>query len=205
MGCTWRKLLAVVSVRQCGLGATRPVALDGAGRASARRATVAAVASNPSLDVVLTALDGESRPLEEWLTTFNLACVILDPYTNESSWILKTAARILNGFRGADVRVNFVITCDADDAKRFLGPLADEFLVFTDPDRAFVKSLALATLPAFVFVSMDGHAAAAAEGWNGAEWRKVSDTIATATAWARQTIPAGGDPVPFSGTPALAQ
>ena len=195
MGCTFGKLLAGVRVRQYS-----PTKLA----APARRATVASVASNPSLDVVLTALDGESRPLEEWLTTFNLACVVLDPYTNESSWILKTAARILDGFRGADVRVNFVVTCGADDAKKFLGPLAEEFLVYTDPDRTFVKSLGLATLPAFVFVSMDGHAAAAAEGWNGAEWRKVADTIAKATAWSRQTLPAGGDPVPFVGTPALA-
>lgn len=163
------------------------------------------VASNPSLDVVLTALEGESRPLEEWLTTFNLACVVLDPFTNESAWILKTAARILAGFRGADVRVNFVVTCTAVEAKQFLGPLAEEFLVYVDPDRTFVKSLGLATLPAFVFISMDGKVAAAAEGWNGAEWRRVSDAIAKATAWSRQTIPANGDPVPFSGTPALAQ
>ncbi len=171
---------------------------------SAPRATVAAVASNPSPDVVLTALDGESRPLEEWLTTFNLACVVLDPYTNESSWILKTAARILAGFRGADVRVNFVVTCSRDEAKSFLGPLAAEFLVYTDPERTFVRSLGLAKLPAFVFVSMDGRVAAVAEGWNGAEWRKVADTIAKATAWSTQSIPAAGDPVPFAGTAALA-
>ena len=38
---------------------------------------------NPSPDVVLTALDGDARPLEEWLTTFHLASVVLDPFTNE--------------------------------------------------------------------------------------------------------------------------
>ena len=130
---------------------------------------------------------------------------MLDPYTNESSWILKTASRILAGFRGADVRVNFVVTCPAAEAKQFLGPLADEFLVYIDPQRTFVTSLGLSTLPAFVFVSMDGKVAAAAQGWNGTEWRAVADSIAKATAWARQTIPASGDPAPFSGTPALAQ
>ncbi len=135
---------------------------------------------------------------------FNLGCVVLDPYTNESSWILKTASRILAGFRGADVRVNFVVTCDADDAKKFLGPLTEQFLVFCDPDRAFVKSLGLAELPAFVFVSMDGNVAASAEGWDGAQWRAVSDRIATATVWAKQSIPAAADPAPFKGTPALA-
>jgi hypothetical protein len=165
---------------------------------------LAAVPSNPSPDVVLTSLDGQSRPLEQWLTTFNLACVVLDPYTNESSWILKTAARILDGFRGADVRVNFVVTCGADDARTFLGPLANDFLVYVDPDRAFVRSLGLQSLPAFVFVTMDGSIGASAEGWSGAAWRKVADTIAKATAWSSQTIPAAGDPVPFAGTAALA-
>jgi hypothetical protein len=162
------------------------------------------VASNPSLDVVLNSLGGESRPLEEWLTTFNLASVLLDPYTNESSWILKTAARILDGFRGADVRVNFVVTCGPDDAKAFLGPLTEEFLVFCDPDRLLVKSLGLSSLPAFAFIGMDGELLKYAEGWNGPEWRDVADAIAKATAWSSQQIPANGDPVPFKGTPALA-
>ena len=173
------------------------------GHLGARLLSSSPVASNPSPDVVLTPLQGSARPLEEWLTTFNLASVVLDPYTNESSWILDTAARILGGFRGADVRVNFVLTCDADDAKAFLGPLAEEFLVYVDPDRAFVRSLGLQTVPAFVFVSMDGQVAASAEGWDGTAWRKVADAIAKATAWARQGIPAAGDPAPFAGTPAV--
>ncbi len=78
------------------------------------------------------------------------------PYTNESSWILKTAARILEGLRGSDARVNLVVTSDADDARAFLGPYADEFLVFCDPDRATVRALGLSQLPAFVFVRVDG-------------------------------------------------
>ena len=48
------------------------------------------MATNPPPDLVLTPLGGESRPLQEWLTTFHLASVVLDPYTNESSWILDT-------------------------------------------------------------------------------------------------------------------
>jgi len=51
---------------------------------------------------------------------------------------------------------------------------------------------------------MDGRVAAVAEGWNGAEWRNVADTIAKATAWSSQSIPAAGDPMPFAGTAALA-
>ena len=62
-------------------------------------------------------LGSEARELEQWLTTFHLASVVLDPYTNESSWVLKSAVRILEGFRGSDARVNFVVTSDADDAR----------------------------------------------------------------------------------------
>ncbi len=59
----------------------------------------------------------------EWLTTFHLASVVLDPYTNESSWVLKSAVRILEEFRGSHARVNFIVTADDDDARAFLGPL----------------------------------------------------------------------------------
>lgn len=160
------------------------------------------MASNVALDINLSTIDGESRPLEEWVTTFHLASVVLDPYTNESSWILKTAARVLDAFRGADVRVNLVVTCSADDAKSYLGPLADRFLVFCDADRSFVRGLGLSTLPAFVFVRGDGTVQAAAEGWNPAEWRRVAKSIADTTSWIAPVIPVSGDPSPFHGTPA---
>lgn len=160
------------------------------------------VAGNVALDITLTTINGESRPLEEWVTTFHLASVVLDPYTNESSWVLKSAARILDAFRGADVRVNLVVTCEADDAKRFLGPLADEFLVFCDPQRTFVRGLGVATLPAFAFVRGDGSVQAVAEGWNPAEWRQVAKVIADNTSWIAPTIPVASDPSPFHGTPA---
>lgn len=162
------------------------------------------MAVNPSPDIVLTSLDGDARPLEEWLTTFHLASVVLDPYTNESSWILHTAARILESFRGSDARVNFVVTCPRSEARAFLGPLADQFLVYCDPDRTFVKGLGLATLPAFVFLRTDGTVQASAEGWHSNEWRAVAEAIAAATAWSRPNMPAAGDPGPFHGTPALA-
>jgi hypothetical protein len=165
---------------------------------------LSAVAVNPSPDVVLTSLDGDARPLQEWLTTFHLASVILDPFTNESAWILKTAVRILDGFRGSDARVNFVLTCTRAEARDFLGPLTDDFLVYCDADRSFVKSLGLAQLPAFVFLRTDGTVPAAAEGWNSTEWRAVADAIAASCAWSRPNLPVAGDPGPFHGTPALA-
>ncbi len=142
------------------------------------------------------------RPLAEWLTTFHLAAVVLDPYTNESSWILKTAVRILEAFRGSHARVAFVVTADAADTRRFLGPLAGQFLAFTDPDRAFVKAAGLTTLPAFVFVRVDGDVVASAEGWSPQGWADVAEAIADTTSWLPPAIPIAGDPHTFAGAPA---
>jgi hypothetical protein len=159
------------------------------------------VASTVALDLNLTSITGETRPLHEWVTTFHLASVVLDPFTNESSWILSTATRILDAFRGADVRVNLVLTSTADEATQFLGPIADEFMVFCDTDRSFVKGLGLATLPAFVFVQGNGNLQST-EGWNPGEWRTLAKHIAELTSWLPPIIPAPGDPSPFHGTPA---
>jgi hypothetical protein len=155
------------------------------------------------MDLVLSPLGAEPRPLEEWLTTFHLALVVLDPYTNESSWILPTATRVLEALRGSDARVCFLVTADDRDARAFLGPLVREFLVFTDPDRVVVKALDLTELPAFVFVRVDGTVAATAEGWTAASWRAVADAISEATAWRSPDLPVLGDPGPFHGSPAL--
>jgi len=155
------------------------------------------------MDLMLSPLGAEARPLEDWLTTFHLATVALDPYTNESSWILPTATRVLEGLRGSDARVNFLVTADESDTKAFLGPLVDRFLVFTDPDRVAVKALGLTELPAFLFIRVDGTVTAATEGWSALAWRAVADTVAAATAWSAPDIPLVGDPGPFHGSPAL--
>jgi hypothetical protein len=162
------------------------------------------VASNPSLDVVLTPLGGEARPLEEWLTTFNLACVVLDPYTNESSWILPTASRVIQTFEQADCRVALLVTAGAADCRRFLGPMADTVLTFADPDRVAVKGFGLSRLPAIIHVAMDGTIVNAAEGWHPAQWRTVTDALAKKMSWSAPAIPTAADPGPFEGSPALA-
>jgi len=151
-------------------------------------------------DLMLHPLGGEARELEQWLTTFHLASVVLDPYTNESSWVLKSAVRVLEGFRGSDARVNFVVTAGEDDTRRFLGPLCDQFLVFCDPERTAVKAMGLERLPAFVFIRVDGEVAAAAEGWNPTSWREVAETVAETAYWRAPLIPTAGDPSPFAGS-----
>jgi hypothetical protein len=161
------------------------------------------VATDPPGDLMLTPLKGEGRTIGQWLTVFHLLSVVVDPYTNESAWVLDVAARIMREFQGAAVRVNWIVTSDADDAHAFLGPLASEFLTFADPDRTVVKALGLERLPALVFILMDGSVAAVAEGWDPLEWRKATEGVAAAVKWSKPVIPEPGDPAAFLGTPAL--
>ena len=153
-------------------------------------------------DLELAPLAGEARPLSEWVTNFHLVLVALDPYTNESAWLLETAGRILRSFAQADCRVGFAVTAKDDDARRFLGPWATEFLTFADPDRDLVKAFEIGTLPAFVHIRTDLTVASKAEGWDPLEWRAATTDLAREMSWTPPNIPAPGDPGPFRGSSA---
>ncbi|HLM29378.1 MAG TPA: hypothetical protein VK360_05600 [Acidimicrobiales bacterium] len=161
------------------------------------------MATNPPGDLELAPLDGEPRTLDAWLTTFHLAAVVLDPYTYESAWLLPTAGRILEDFRGADCRIAFVVTADADDTREFLGPWATRVLTFADADRDLVKAIGVNELPAFVHLRQDRSIGALAEGWDPPEWRQAVSELAKAMSWTRPNIPGPDDPKPYAGSPAL--
>jgi len=161
------------------------------------------VATDPPGDLVLTPINGPGRSLGQWLTSFHLVVIVLDPYTNESSWILPTVARLIKTFEQSDCRMALLLTADAKDCRRFLGPMADETLTFADPERAAVKGFGLQRLPAIVHVALDGTVVNAAEGWHPTQWRAVADHLAKVMAWSTAVIPAPGDPGPFDGSPAL--
>lgn len=160
------------------------------------------MATDPPPDLTLAPINGEPRSIEEWLTTFQLAIVVLDPFTNESSWLLETSGRILLHFREADCRVAFVMTATAEQAREFLGPWAERILTFSDPDRGFVKTLGLNELPAFLHIRGDLKVAGAAEGWDPHEWRLVANGLAENMSWSAPLIPEVGDPSPYAGSAA---
>ena len=168
---------------------------------------LALVATAPSPDIALITLDGETHTVEEWLTTFHLASVVLDPYTNESSWMLKTRCtdprRAPRHRRAGQLR--------ASPAR----PTTPRRSSDRSPTSSWCSAIrtgrssrasAWRTLPAFVFVRIDGTVPAAAEGWNPAEWRhgRRGDRRRPRPG-SRPTIPVAGDPGPFHGTPALAR
>ena len=75
-----------------------------------------------SADLTLHPLGGEPRTAAEQVQLFQLVLVAIDPYTNESAWLLETAGRLLTEFSGADCRVAFLVTAPEEDARTFLGP-----------------------------------------------------------------------------------
>ena len=160
------------------------------------------MATDPPADLILDPINGDPRTIAEWLVTFQLAIVVLDPFTNESAWVLEPAARVLTHFEGADCRTAFLVTGTEDDARAFLGPWADKLLTFADPDRRAVQALGLNELPAFLQIRGDRKVVAAAEGWDPAEWQEVAKSLAVANAWSAPLIPAPGEPSPYAGSPA---
>jgi hypothetical protein len=159
--------------------------------------------TDPPPDLKLAPLDGQPRTVGDWVTTFHLVVVVLDPYTYESAWIIDTAGRILSNFTAADCRVGWIVTGTADETRQFLGPWSRQLLTFADPEREFVKAVGIDQLPALVHVNVGGQVMGVAQGWHPAEWSKVVDNLAEAMKWTRPVFPAAGDPSPYDGTPAL--
>ena len=133
----------------------------------------------------------------------DLLFVALDPFTNESAWILDTGVRLLNTFIQSDCTVAWLVTGSPDECRAFLGPWADRITTFSDPDRTVVKSLGLESLPALVHLAMDATVIAAAEGWHPREWAAVTNGVARAVSWTGPHLPGPKDPAPYDGTPAL--
>ena len=154
-------------------------------------------------DLVLHPLGGKERTLDEQLKLFHLVAVVLDPYTYESSWLLDTAARVLEGFAGADCRPAWVVAADEAGTRAFLGELADRAIAFADPDRELIAALGLRELPAFVHVAMDRSVVGVAEGWDPATWRPIAENLAEMMSWRAPDMVKTGDPAPYPGTPAL--
>lgn len=153
-------------------------------------------------DLSLTTINGNATTLQQWLTTFHMVAVVLDPYTHESAWLLPTVARTLRVYSGADCRVALVVAGSADEARQFLGPYAEEFLTFADPERLVVKGLDLTKLPALVHIRQDLSVAGSAEGWQPGEWSEVTDALSTSMQWSRPVLPGPHDPAPFAGSAA---
>jgi hypothetical protein len=159
------------------------------------------VAVNPPPDLVLSSLTGRARSVREWVTTFHLLFVAVDPASSRSRWIVPTAARVLTEYEGADCRVAWLVAGDAADARKFLGRWATDILTFADPDLSAIKGFGLDTLPAIVHVGQDLSVVDAVAGWEPMAWRALTVNLSRQMKWSRPLLPAPGDPGPFDGAP----
>jgi hypothetical protein len=159
------------------------------------------VASNPPPDLLLTPMDRSAAPVSAWLSMFHLVFVAVNPRNERSGWILDTAGRIFDTYDDADCRVAWLVAGTPAEARRLLGPLADEVLTFVDPDLAAVKAFGLSALPAIVHLGMDGTIVNAAEGWDPPAWRKLTEDLSRILKWTQPPIPWARDPEPFAGVP----
>lgn len=159
------------------------------------------MAVDPSPDLLLRPLTGPARTVRQWLTTFHLVFVAVDPFARQSAWIVPTAARILSTFDQADCRVAWLATGGPDDCRRLLGRWASEILTFIDPDREAVNAFGITRLPALVHLGIDGTIVGACEGWDPLKWREITTRLAKMMAWLPPTIPLPADPGPFEGAP----
>ena len=158
------------------------------------------VAKNPDPLLPITSYLGKTRTLDDWATVFNLAIVVL-PDRPEGASFVPVIERIFATFGDSDVRTIVCVPTTPAIAKRILGDDIDRWLVWCDPDRAFVESLGLERLPAFVHLRLDTTLVGAAQGWSPSEWQKVADEIARHEHWTSPLVSGKGDPAPTPGWP----
>jgi hypothetical protein len=156
------------------------------------------MAKNPDPTLELTSSKGVTRTLDDWATMFHLCLVILPDRPEASAWV-PVGRRIFAVFGDADCHTAFVVTGNEQIARRILGSAEREVLTFIDPDRAFVRSLGLEHLPAFVHLRQDTTLGDAAEGWNEREWQRVATRVGKAMAWSQPEVAAPGNPPPTPG------
>lgn len=158
---------------------------------------------DPDPTLQLASLQGVTRSLDDWTTMFHLCLVVLPGRPEASAWI-PVARRIFRTFGDADCHTAYCVAGPATVARRVLGDAADEELSFADPDGAFVSSLGLERLPAFVHLRQNTTLVAAAEGWDPKEWQRVAKEVGKAMAWSVPNVAGPGDPPPGSGWPVAA-
>ena len=132
------------------------------------------MATDPPAGLVFIPISGRARTVREWLTTFHLLFVAVNPDGLQSRWIVPTAARVLSEYEQADCRVAWLVTGDAGDARRLLGRCAGEIMTFVDLDLVAVKSFVLTSLPAFVHLNTDLTVVNAVQGWDPPAWRVLT-------------------------------
>lgn len=158
------------------------------------------MAKNPNPLLPITSYAGVTRTLDDWTTVFNIAVIVV-PDRPEGAAFVPIIDRIFRTFGDSDVRTIVCVPSTKTIAKRILGDAVDRWLVWLDPDRAFVESLGLERLPAFLMLRQDTSLVTAVQGWRASEWQRVAGEIAAKEHWSTPLVSGRGDPAPTPGWP----
>jgi hypothetical protein len=158
------------------------------------------MASNPNPQLPITSYTGTTRTVDDWATVFQLGIVVL-PDRPEGAEFVPVIERIFATFGDSDLRTIVCVPTTPAIARRILGDAIDKWLVWCDSDRAFVQSLGLDRLPAFVHLRQDTTLVTAAQGWSPTEWQRVADEIGRQQHWTSPVVAGRGDPAPTPGWP----
>ena len=160
----------------------------------------AVVAKNPDPLLQITSYKGVTRTLDDWATVFNLAVIVL-PDRPEGAAFVPVVERIFATLGDSDVRTIVCVPSTKTIAKRILGDAVDRWLVWLDPERAFIESLGLERMPAILMLRQDTSLVTAAQGWSPTEWQRVTNEIARHEHWTTPLVAGRGDPAPTPGWP----
>jgi hypothetical protein len=158
------------------------------------------VAKNPDPLLPLTSYKGVTRTLDDWATIFNIALIVV-PDRPEGAAFVPVIDRIFATLGDSDARTIVCVPSTKAITKRILGDAVDRWLVWCDADRAFVESLGLERLPAFLMLRQDTTLVTAAQGWSPTEWQRVANEIARKEHWTTPIVHGRGDPAPTPGWP----
>jgi hypothetical protein len=158
------------------------------------------VAKNPDPLLPLTSYKGVTRTLDDWATVFNIAVIVV-PDRPEGAAFVPVIDRIFATLGDSDARTIVCVPSTKAITKRILGDAVDRWLVWCDADRAFVESLGLERLPAFLMLRQDTTLVTAAQGWSPTEWQRVANEIARKEHWTTPIVNGRGDPAPTPGWP----
>jgi hypothetical protein len=158
------------------------------------------VAKNPNPLLPITSYKGVTRTLDDWTTVFNIAVIVV-PDRPEGAAFVPVIDRIFRTFGDSDVRTIVCVPSTKAITKRILGADVERWLVWCDADHAFIDSLGLERLPAFLLLRQDTTLVTAAQGWSPTEWQRVANEIAAKEHWSTPSVAGRGDPAPTAGWP----
>ena len=143
--------------------------------------------SAPNPTVSVTTIDGITRSLDDWTTTFRQCWVVL-PSKAEAKEIIPVAEHIFKTFGDSDAKCAFLVPGNEDVAKRLIEMTTIETLCFLDPDFKICDALGINKAPSLVYINQDTSVAALAEGYDFDSWVETTNKIAKSLRWTSPTL-----------------